>query len=126
MKTIFDTYAWIEYFLGSSKGKKVKKIFESNEIITPIIVLVELSCKSVKENWNFKKYLEFIKANSLVLNIEEKTLIDTGKLYVKMRSKIRDFGLVDTIILAMAKLEKARILTGDRHFKNMDNVIFLR
>ena len=126
MKVIFDTYAWIEYFLGSSKGKKVSNIFESNEIITPIIVLVELSCKSAKENWDFKKYLEFIKANSLVLNIREKTLIDTGKLYVQMRSKIRDFGLVDTIILAMAKVEKAKILTGDKHFETLDNVIFLR
>lgn len=49
MKIIFDTYAWIEYFEGSKKGEIVKKYFEREEILTPLVVLLELSYKADKE-----------------------------------------------------------------------------
>ena len=50
---IVDTFAWVEYFLGSKKGKIVEEYLNENNLVTPSIVLIELSCKSAKENWNF-------------------------------------------------------------------------
>ncbi len=125
MRVVFDTYAWIEYFLGTNKGRKVERIIEENEVLTPIIVLVELSCKSVREGWNFNRYLGFIKANSLTIGIDDNLLFSIGKIYTRMREKIRDFGLVDSIILTVSEAENAKVVTGDRHFKGLRDVIFL-
>lgn len=126
MRVLFDTYAWVEYFLGTTKGKIVEKILEQNEVLTPVIVLIELSCKAARERWNFNKQLEFIKAKSLILDIGEKVILKTGSVYLKMRSNIKDFGLIDSIILATSMIEMADIITGDKHFKNLDNVKYLK
>ena len=56
MEIIFDTFAWIEYFEGTKKGNKVKEYLENNEVITPIIVLLELSYKADKKNGITKKF----------------------------------------------------------------------
>ncbi len=126
MRLLFDTYAWVEYFLGTTKGKIVEKILEQNEVLTPVIVLLELSCKAARERWNFNKQLEFIKAKSLILDIGEKVIMKTGSVYLKMRSNIKDFGLIDSIILATSMIEMADIVTGDMHFRNLNNVKYLK
>ncbi len=125
MRIIFDTYAWIEYFRGTSKGKVVEKFLKSHEILTPVLVLAELSCKAAREKWSFGKLLEFIKARSLILSIDEKIVTRTGHLYTKVRAQIKNFGLIDSIILATSQIEKADVLTGDPHFKSFENVRFL-
>ena len=66
MKIIFDTYAWIEYFLGSNKGKEVDSYLKDNDIITPILVIIELNYKSDKEKWDFEHILDFIKSKSTI------------------------------------------------------------
>ena len=126
MRVLFDTYAWVEYFLGTTKGKIVEKILEQNEVLTAVIVLIELSCKAARERLNFNKQLEFIKAKSLILDIGEKVKTKTGSVYLKMRSKIKDFGLIDSIILATSMIEMADIVTGDKHFRDLKNVKYLK
>jgi len=44
---VYDTYAWIEYFLGSSKGVKVKELLKKGGY-TPSIVLAEISRKYLR------------------------------------------------------------------------------
>jgi predicted nucleic acid-binding protein len=45
---VYDTYAWIEYFLGTSKGAQVKKLLDKGGY-TPSIVLAEISRKYFRE-----------------------------------------------------------------------------
>ncbi len=122
---VFDTYAWIEYFLDSKKADKVEDYIKNDEVITPILVLLELSVKAEKEGWDIKKYIEFIKIKSTIGNLSEEVIINTGKTYNQMRQKVKDFGLIDATILTIALLNKCNLLTGDEHFKNLPNVIFL-
>ena len=88
MKIVFDTFAWIEYFQGTKKGKKVKEYLENNEILTPVIVLLELSYKADKEGWDFKKFLDFIKYKSEIIRLNEEFILNFGKLYNKTKNKI--------------------------------------
>ncbi|RLE57048.1 MAG: type II toxin-antitoxin system VapC family toxin, partial [Thermoprotei archaeon] len=39
---ILDTYAWVEYFLGSPKGRVVKDLLEKGAY-TPDVVLAEIA-----------------------------------------------------------------------------------
>ena len=124
MNIVFDTYAWIEYFLGSEKGKIVESYMKEN-IITPFIVLLELSYRADKEGWYFKQYLEFIKVNSKITGLTEEFILKFGQLYNKTKKDISGIGMADVIILLTAIEENAKILTGDQHFKNLGRVIFL-
>lgn len=39
---VIDTYAWVEYLLGSRTGAKAKKYIEEGWGLTPPIVLAEI------------------------------------------------------------------------------------
>ncbi|MEK6906237.1 MAG: PIN domain-containing protein [Nanoarchaeota archaeon] len=125
MAIVFDTYAWIEYFNGTNKGEIVRKYMGENEILTPVIVLLELSYKADKEGWNFKDYLKFIKLNSEIVGINEKFVLLFGDFYNKIKKSIKKIGITDIIILHTANINDAKILTGDKHFEKIDNVIML-
>ena len=125
MKLIFDTYAWIEYFIGSKKGEVVKSYFD-NEILTPTLALMELSYRFDQEGWDFKKFLNFIKSKSTIMGINEDTILEFGKFYNLLKKKEKSISFVDTLIFTLAKLENTKILTGDLHFKEFENVEFLK
>ena len=50
---------------------------------------------------------------------------ETGMIHSTIRKRIKDFGLADAFVLTTAKRLGAKIVTGDPHFKNMKNVVFL-
>ena len=124
MNVVFDTYAWIEYFLGSKQGTIVESYMKES-IITPFIVLLELSYRADKEGWNFRQYLNFIKANSKITNVTEEFVLKFGQVYNKVKKEVPGIGIADAIVLLTAFEQNAKILTGDEHFKNLPQVIFL-
>ena len=125
MAVVFDAYAWVEYFNATKKGAIVKKYLENEEVITPVIVLLELGYKSDKEGWDFSKYLSFVRANSKIIGVNERFILTFGKAYNYVKKKIKDIGFTDIIIIHTAEMNKAKILTGDEHFKDVDSVIML-
>lgn len=125
MVIVFDTFAWIEYFLDTKNAKTIENYLENDDVITPSIVLLELSYKADNENWDFKKFLRFIKVKSRILGFNEVFVLRFSEIYNNVKKQVRGIGIADCIILTTAKLNNAKILTGDPHFKNMENVIFL-
>ena len=125
MTIIFDTYAWIEYFLGSKKGMVVKDYFENETIMTPLIVLLELSYKADKENWDFKKHLNFIKVKSEIIGMNENFVLSFGEICNKIKQQIRGISMADIIVLNVAIINDAKVLTGDKHFSDVSNAILL-
>jgi len=123
---VFDSYAWIEYFRGSKKGKKVKEFVETKKGVTPIIVVAELSAKYHKENWDFwEEDLQFIITKSVVYDLTIDIANDAGKTRMLMRKEQPNFGLADAIIFETGKKLNAPILTGDPHFKGLSQTIFI-
>jgi predicted nucleic acid-binding protein len=126
MKIVFDTYAWIEYFEGSKKGEVVEGFLQENEILTPSIVLLELSYKADKKGWDIKKYLNYINMKSKIIGINDDFILEFGGVYNSARLKAKDIGIVDVIVLANAKMNGAKILTGDPHFSGFEETIILK
>ena len=125
MKIVFDTFAWIEFFEGTKKGEIVRSYIKENKILTPSIVLLELSCKADKEGWDFQKHLSFIKINSEIIGINEKFALTFGRLYNKIKKQVKEISLADVIILHSAEINDAKLLSGDKHFKNIERAILL-
>lgn len=123
----FDTSAWVEYFIGSAKGLKIKNILESEneKIATPIIALIELRCKAYKENIDFDSQINFIKQKSIIVNLTEEAVLSIGKMYVEMKRKSKKTSLADAIIATMSRSHNAILVTCDTDFKGLDNVEFI-
>jgi len=122
-----DSYAWVEYFRGTLKGKKVKEILESQPCYTPSIVIAELSNKYSKENYIFwETDLQFIAENSSIIALDKEIANTAGRLKEAVRKEYKtNFGLADAIILSTARQINAKVVTGDPHFRELSNVEFL-
>ena len=130
MKYVIDSYAWIEYFMGTRAGEKAKPIIESSEEekITPTICLAEVYAKTLKaENQELaEKQRAFIKEKSALSALDEAIAVESAKVQTKMKKEIHGWGLADSIVYATALLKKAEVVTGDEHFKKLRNVLFIK
>ncbi len=122
---VMDTSAWVENLKGSNLGMAVEDYLKKEEIMTPSIVLVELNCKSVKERWDFENILRYIKSKSLIIGMNEKVILEVGKIYHKIRKDKSSFGMIDTILLTIARDANAKVLTKDNDFRDLNEVIML-
>jgi len=121
MTVTFDSSAWLEYFSGSKKGKIVKQILEGKEhIVTPSICLMEIKNKYLQEEQKFQDRIDFICKNSSISDInQEVALIAAG---IKNTYKLYT---VDALVYTIAKQQQSTLLTGDAHFKDLENVNLL-
>ena len=129
MKYLVDSYAWIEYFMGTKAGEKVKPIIEGlEEKLTPMICFAEVYAKTLKVEGEeqAEKQRQFIKESSAVIPLDEAIAVEAAKIDIEMKKKIKGWGLADSIVYATGLIKKAEIVTGDLHFKDLKNVIFIR
>lgn len=134
LKIVMDSYAWIELFLGSEKGKKVIEIVSSaDEVITPDLVLAEIGRKYIREGANEKEVknrLKFIEENSIVACLDADISIEGGKAFLELLEKSKKESknkpaLTDSILLALARKYSAKIVSSDKIFEGMKEVILI-
>lgn len=130
---VIDAYAWIEYFRSSKAGEVAKKFIESEGSMTPTIVVAEVSRKLLKEievgNETMEgrlKRLEFIRASSRIVDLNFDVAAVAGEIDVDMKRKVRGWGLADSIILCTARTVKGRVVTGDEHFRGLEETIMIK
>lgn len=129
-----NSYAWIEFFLGSDKGKRVFEILSSvDEILTPDLVLAEIGRKYVRGGIHEKtiiERLEFIEENSVILCINSELSVEGAMAYIKLLSEAKSEGknkpsLTDSVLLAIRRKYSAKIVTGDEIFKGINEVMLI-
>ena len=114
--------------MGTKKGIKVKKIIDGSSLTyTSPTVIAEIYSKSIRTDGPKKaeERVNFILDRCVFLTNDEKTAINAGEIHGKMKPQIKDFGLADAFIMATARSRGIKILTGDPHFKNFEDVLFL-
>jgi len=129
MKTyIFDAYAWIEYFIGSKKGKIVEGIFQSEKsnIITHDVTLAEISVFCAKHKYSFEAAEKEIKVHSKIYTVDQEFVKKIGPLYIKTKSKRKHMSMADIFVLLTSLMHRATIVTGDQDFKGLPNVLMLK
>lgn len=118
---IVDTFAWLEYFLGSEAGRKTKEYIEGDQAVTPTIVLAEFADKYAREKLDPTERLRYIKNRSVIAVLDEQTAEVAGRINAERRAKVAGWGLADSVILATARMRKLRVITGDEHFRDLQN-----
>jgi|SRR3989344_2335467 len=121
MGIILDTSAWIEFFQGTEKGKKVLVAMKKEQVFTSIISFAEITnwCykNDLKENLN--QYLRAIKDGSQVLPLHEQVMIVAGKLNYERKKAVDKWGMVDSLILATSLNYNLKVLTKDAYFNDV-------
>ncbi|MBS7645969.1 MAG: type II toxin-antitoxin system VapC family toxin [Candidatus Bathyarchaeia archaeon] len=127
---IIDSYAWIEYFIGSKEGAVAKAYIEEEESATPSIVVAEISRKLLYEISAGRETVEgrenkldFMKISTLIVDLTEEIARLAGEIDVERRKTVKGWGMADSIILATARKGGAKIVTGDKHFMDLKGEI---
>ncbi len=120
---VIDSYAWMEYFLGSKEGSVAREYIELKECATSSMTLAELNEKYKRENKDFEKDFNFIIATTKIIDVSTAIALEAGNINYENKKKIKNWGMADSIIMATAKILNAKVVTGDSHFSNLDAVM---
>ncbi len=124
-KYLLDTWAWIEFYIGSEKGKEIYKKLESNKkCFTSVISLAEMSDNyqsgNLKSDNKWKEIRSFIESKTEIIRLNQEICSRAGKIKQEERQKFPDFGLMDAIILSTARENNLKVITGDKHLKDKE------
>ncbi len=134
MNLVVDSYAWIELFLGSEKGNKVKQILsDAEEVRKPDIVLAEVSRKYSREHADKKRVrsrLVEISSASIITSIDINVAMKAGEAYLELADKAKQErrrmpSLFDAIVLATAREYDSKVVTGDEHFEGLPETVLI-
>lgn len=134
MKIVVDAYAWVEIFIGSKKGDKAReKLTETDETYTPDVVMAEIARKYLREAVEEQTVLERLKTieeTSDIAPVDKNVAFESAKCYKELLEKAKTEGikapsLFDAIVLATARLLNAKVVTGDEHFKNLPETLWI-
>jgi len=126
-KYVLDSWAWIEYFEGSSRGLRVKElIFDpDNEIFTHPVSVAEIISKAKRSGKDPEGVWTAITTNSNILRTSAEECKNVGITHANMKSKSQNFSLADAFVLETARKLKAKVLAGDQDFRNIPGVVML-
>ena len=130
---VIDSYAWIEYFSGSAKGKEARKYIEDEDSATPTIVIAEVSGKLMREVIAGRETadgrltrLGFLKSATTIADLTEDIALRSGEIDAERKQRVRRWGLADSLVLATARISDAKVVTGDEHFRDLkEEIVYL-
>ncbi len=127
IKYAVDSWAWIEYLDGSEIGLKIKPLLENqiDQKFTSVMTVSEIISWCVRKSKDIDVAIATLQGLSTIVPVGQEDAIMAGRLHGEIRKKIRDFGLGDAHVLALARKENAKILTGDLHFKDFKETILI-
>ena len=121
---LFDTSAWIEFFQDTDRRPIVQTILKNEENFTSEITFAEIVnwCLRNKLEHRIIEYIEGIKNGSQILELNEAIIICAGKLNFERKKIVKNWGVIDSLVLATSLFHDLKILTKDSHFKDLENV----
>ena len=129
---VIDTYAWIEYLLGSKAGAKVRTYIEGGKALTPSIVIAELRKWYLKEieagrrsEREMQLHFAFVESTTQIVPLDSALALKAGETDFLMKKRIKNWPLADSVIYATAKSRASQVVSGDPHFRDVEDCIFI-
>ncbi len=122
---LLDTSAWVEFFIGSKKGARVKEVLSSDICYSSIVTLAELTNWSLRERQETKHLVDTVKELSNVIGMDDDISILAGRLNFERKKSNRKWGMLDSFVLASGAIYGLDILTNDSDFRDVPGVEIL-
>ncbi|MDD4136936.1 MAG: PIN domain-containing protein [Methanoregula sp.] len=123
---LVDTWAWIEMMSGSTRGDHVRSIVRSNpKIFISALTVYELRYRleQLGGRQNALSIIQQITDQAGVIAVDSTIAIMAGMIKTEQKREGSGMGAVDCMILATARTHDLKLLTGDRHFAGLDDVM---
>ena len=120
MKYFLDTYALVEIV----KGNKSYKKYTEEELYTSMFNLYELYYNLLRDYGEEKAKEMFYKFYSLIIQIKNDWVFLAARF--KLENKKFNISYTDALGYIIAKENNMKFLTGDKEFKDIENVEFVK
>jgi predicted nucleic acid-binding protein len=115
---LLDSFAWMEYFMGSKRGAKVKDYVEGDEpLYMPSICITEIKSRYLRDQKDPTTRINFIIERSFIIPLDKEIALLAAD--IKQKHKLHT---IDAIIYATSQHKNLTLVTGDQHFKDMPSV----
>ncbi|MBI4149230.1 PIN domain-containing protein [Candidatus Woesearchaeota archaeon] len=118
MKFFLDTYALVEIIKGNPRYRK----YVEAEIYTCVLNLYELFYNLLKDYSEDTSKAYFYQYYGIIIPIKDEHIFSAAK----MKLKNKNISYADALGYAISSAEGMRLLTGDKEFKELDNVEFVK
>ena len=122
-RLVLDSWTWLEIFLKGPKAKTVLKcISEADEVLTTAANAYEVLYRVAEDAGGkiAEERRQFIQNSARIISIDLEIATIAAGLH-----KTANLPAVDAFTLAAARLNNAKVLTGDPHFKGIKDAILL-
>jgi predicted nucleic acid-binding protein len=126
MSSIVDASAWIEYFSGTAKGKRVKDEIERGEVLITGFIVAEVCAKFLREGRSTHAVLDAFAFLASFIDFNAHLGERTANIYVEIRRKKSKFSMADAHVLACAQEFGAKVVTCDNDFVGIKEAIVVR
>lgn len=121
---VIDSSGWLEYFVAGKQAKSyLKHIHSGKPIFTPALVIYEVYKKIAKEKNQTEALLAVTQIegqSKAIVPLDERLALFAADISLRWK-----LAMADAIIYATALQEKAVLVTGDRHFEKLEDVILI-
>jgi len=115
---LLDSFAWIEYFMGSKRGAKVRDYVEGSEALyLPSVCLTEIRSRYLREKKDPVPRINLIIERSFVIPLDQEIALLAAD--IKQKHKLHT---IDAMIYATSQHKDLTLVTGDQHFKDLPDV----
>ncbi|MGQ0535714.1 MAG: PIN domain-containing protein [Methanobacteriota archaeon] len=125
MMYVLDSWVWMEYFRGTEKGARFRRLVESEEHATSVVTLAEIADHYARHGLPSHERLTYIGAVSAVLPVTLDVCDEAGRTKWKQRARGVPMGLLDAMIYETARGHDLVLLTGDEDFRGLAGVEFV-
>jgi predicted nucleic acid-binding protein len=129
-----DTFAWVELIRGGRQAARAREAVEQADLcLTPSIVLAEVAAVCVRDGLAdeiIREELGAIRETCEIVPIDVSIAMAAAHLAEQLRRNARTRGLplpglADGLVLATARASHSSLLTGDLHFRDCPETVWL-
>lgn len=125
-RIIVDTSAWIEYFEGTEKGARISEYVRESMLLITGMIATEICSKFMREQKPVEAVVMALRSLAALVPIDFEVAYQAAHIYNHQRKRKPKFGIVDAHIVAVAKINNAKVLTCDSDFLGLDEAIVVR
>lgn len=123
---LLDTSAWIEIFRDTDKGRKALETLKSEDgAYACVISIAEISSWADKNRFDPSMLLQELGKTADYVDLDRGILQQSGLDYNKLRKTKEKISLIDAIIYTTAAIHGLKLLTCDRDFEGLPDVILI-
>lgn len=117
-----DSCGWLEYYTAGALAEEYGKYLKDlKQIITPPVIIYEVY-KKIKREYSEAEALTAIGPiyKTRVINLDTQYLLLAADISLKY-----SLPMADAMVYTMTSLYGSQIVTSDKHFKDLEMVIYL-